>query len=119
VSLVQAVTDRLAIDEERAIKGLGTLFLAIRMAVDMRTFTQIASAFPDSSQWMLEAPFQGGGTGEMLAMATPGAVRRILLIAGFNDDQTRGLCEMVGSAIKESVTLDAYKAMTDNLPLFD
>jgi len=119
VSLVQTVTDRLAIDEEQTINGLGALFLAIRMAVDMRTFTQIASAFPDSSQWMLEAPFQTGGTGEMLAMATPGAVRRILLIAGFNDDQVRTLYDTVGSAIKESVTPEAYKAMTDNLPLFD
>jgi len=119
VNLVQATTDRLEIDEEHAIKGLGALFLAIRMAVDMKTFTQIASAFPDSSQWMLEAPFQGGGTGEMLAMATPRAVQRILLIAGFDDAQVGGLCELVGSAIKESVSPDTYKTMTDNLPLFD
>jgi hypothetical protein len=113
------VTERLAIDDEHAVKGLGAMFLAIRMAVDMKTFTQIASAFPDSSQWMLEAPFQGGGTGEMLAMATPRAVRRILLIAGFDDDQVGGLCDLVGSAIKQSVPPEAYKAMTDNLPLFD
>ena len=119
MNLVQAVIDHLDVDEERAIKGLGALFLAIRMAVDMKTFTQIASAFPDSGQWMLEAPFQGGGTGEMLAMATPGAVRRILLIAGFDDNEIHGLCETVGSGIKASVTPDTYRSMVENLPLFD
>ena len=119
MNLVQAVADRVHVDEELAVKGLGALFLAIRMAVDMKTFTEIASAFPDSGQWMLQAPFQGGGTGEMLAMATPGAVRRILCIAGLNDDQIRDLCTTVGSGIQESVTAEAYAAVTENFPLFD
>ncbi len=119
MNLVQAVANSLEVDEELAIKGLGALFLAIRMAVDMKTFTEIASAFPDSAQWMLKAPFQGGGTGEMLAMATPGAVRRILRIAGFSDDQIRDLCATVGSGIRESVTPEAYTAVTENFPLFD
>jgi hypothetical protein len=119
VDLVKAVTDHLGVDEELTTKGLGALFLAIRMAVDMKTFTQIASAFPDSGQWMLEAPFQNGGTGEMLAMATPGAVRRILLIAGFTDDQIRGLYTAVGLAIRESVSPEAFKAVQGNLPIFD
>ena len=119
MNLVQVTTDRLGIDDGQATKGLGALFLAIRMAVDMKTFTSIASAFPESGEWMLEAPFQSGGTGEMLAMATPGAVRRILLIAGFNEDQIKTLYETVGSGIKESVSSDAYQAMKENLPLFD
>lgn len=119
MNLIQAVTGRLGIDDAHAVKGLGALFLAIRMAVDMRTFTEIASAFPDSSQWMLEAPFQGGGTGEMLAMATPGAVRRILAIAGFREDQIGQLCETVGGAIRDSVSPTAYQAVTENLPLFE
>ncbi|MGD8727707.1 MAG: DUF2780 domain-containing protein [Gemmatimonadales bacterium] len=118
MNLLESVMSRLEIDEPQAVRGLGALFLAIRMAVDMRTFTQIASAFPGSSQWMLEAPFQSGGTGEMLTMATPGAVRRILRIAGFTDDQIQALYEVAGSAIETAVPPEAFQAMQDNLPLF-
>ena len=64
MNLVQTAEGRLGIDADRATKGVGTLFVAIRMAVDMKTFSQIASAFPDCGLWMLKAPFENAGTGE-------------------------------------------------------
>jgi hypothetical protein len=119
VDLEQTVADRLSIDAERAIKGLGTLFVAMRMAADMKTFSQIASAFPESGRWMLEAPFESAGTGEMLALATPGAVRRMLAIAGFEKAQIPELCKIVGSAVRAAVPPATYQAVVGNLPLFE
>ncbi len=118
MDLVQLVSERLQVDREKSIKGLGVLFLAIRMAVDMKTFTKIASVFPASGQWMLETPFEDGGTGEMLAMATPGAVRRMLAIAGYTEAQTAELCETAGGALQDAVSPDIYGTVVDNLPIF-
>ncbi|MDH3457192.1 MAG: hypothetical protein OER90_10160 [Gemmatimonadota bacterium] len=119
MDLVQSVSERLQVDREKSIKGLGVLFLAIRMAVDMKTFTTIASVFPESGQWMLETPFEDGGTGEMLAMATPGAVRRMLAIAGYSPEHTSELCEIVGGALQSVVSPDTYHTVAENLPLFE
>jgi hypothetical protein len=119
MDLVQAVTKDLQIDEQQAVKGLGVMFLSIRMAVDMKTFTRIASVFPESGQWMLETPFEDGGTGEMLAMATPGAVRRMLAIAGYTKEQTGELCEIVGGALHNAVSEDIYRTVAENLPIFE
>jgi hypothetical protein len=119
MDLVQSVSERLQVDREKSVKGLGVLFLAIRMAVDMRTFSKIASVFPDAGQWMLETPFEDGGTGEMLAMATPGAVRRMLAIAGLPRERVGDLYDLVGSALQEAVELDVYQTVAENLPIFD
>ena len=119
MNLVQTAEGRLGIDADRATKGVGTLFVAIRMAVDMKTFSQIASAFPDCGLWMLKAPFENAGTGEMLAMATPGAVRRMLAIAGFERSQIPELCTIVGSAVRAAVPPATYQSVVENLPLFE
>ncbi len=119
MDLVLVVTQRLTVDEAQARRGLGTLFVAIRMAVDMRTFTTIAAAFPDVGEWMVEAPFQGDGTGEMLVMATPGAVRRTLAVADYDDDRATELCRIVGDAINTHVSPKALATLNAKLPLFD
>ncbi len=118
MNLIETVMEQFSCDEEQAARGLGSLFLAIRMAVDMRTFSEIATAFPESGAWMLKAPFQGGGTGEMLAMATPGAVRRIVTIAGFEKARVDELCAVVGTALKDTISPNAYTMLSDNLSLF-
>jgi hypothetical protein len=117
VDLVQAVTTRSGVSEKQARQGLGTLFIALRMAADMRSFAQIASAFPDSSDWMLMAPFQSGGTGEMLALATPAAVRRLLAVAGFSEEQGQVLCTTVGEALSEAAPA-VFAVVSRKLPLF-
>ncbi len=118
MDLVRDVTTRLSVDEDLAVRGLGALFIALRMTADPGTFTGIASAFPDCGRWMQRAPFQNGGTGEMLALATPGAVRRILLIAGFLDDQIPTLGGIVGQAVRPAIAEDAFEKITASLPLF-
>ncbi len=118
MNLVHELTERLSIDEAQARKGLGTLFVAIRMAVDMRTFTTIATAFPDVGEWMVEAPFQGDGTGEMLVMATPAAVKRTLAAAEYDGDRATELCRIVGDAIKTEVSPKALATLNAKLPLF-
>jgi hypothetical protein len=117
VDLVQDVVKRLGVDEDKAKKGLGTVFIALRMASDMRTFTQISSAFPDSGEWMMMAPFQDGATGEMLAMATPAAVRRLLAIAGYDKETGQQLSAIVGEALKATVP-DAFEVAAAKLPIF-
>lgn len=117
MDLVQTVMTRSGVAEEQARQGLGTIFIALRMAADMVTFTKIASAFPDSSEWMLVAPFQSGGTGEMLALATPAAVRRLLAIAGFDESQGKTLCATVAEAL-EAAAPEAFAVVRTKLPLF-
>jgi len=118
VDLIGEVTERLSVDEAQARRGLGTLFVAIRMALDMRTFTTIATAFPDVGEWMVDAPFQGDGTGEMLVMATPSAVRRTLAVAEFDDGRATELCQIVGDAIKTQVSPTVLTTLNAKLPLF-
>lgn len=117
MDLVQDVVTRMGVDEDKAKKGLGTVFIALRMAGDMRTFTQISSAFPASGEWMMMAPFQDGATGEMLAMATPAAVRRLLAIAGYDVDSGKQLVGIVGEALRATVP-SAFEATAAKLPIF-
>ncbi len=117
MDLVQTVVTRAGVAEETARQGLGTLFIAIRMAVDMRTFTQVSTAFPGVGEWMLVAPFQDGGTGEMLATATPGAVKRLLAYAGYDDASSAALCGVVADALKERAP-DTFETVAAKLPVF-
>jgi hypothetical protein len=117
VDLVQRVASDLNVDNDRAIHGLGVVFLAVRMASDAKTFGDIAAAFPDVGAWMQKAPLSARWTGEMLAMATPRALKRILLNAGFKEEQVDALCAGVGSAIREEAGAEAYELVAKKLPL--
>ena len=117
MDLVQTVVTQVGVTEEKARQGLGTLFIAIRMAVDMRTFTLISTEFRGVGKWMLVAPFQDGGTGEMLAAATPGAVKRLLAYAGYDDASSAKLRAVVADALKERVP-DSFETVAAKLPVF-
>lgn len=117
MNLVDEVTTRLNIDETKAVRGLGGLFIAVRMTVDAKTFSLVAGAFPDVGIWMQQAPFQHGGTGEMLAMATPGAVVRVMGFAGFDETQVHAVGGLVGAAIKDVIPAPAYADLVETLPM--
>ncbi len=117
MDLVQRVASDLGVDDGRAVDGLGVVFMAVRMASDAKTFGDIAGAFPDVGTWMQQAPLSARWTGEMLAMATPRALRRILLNAGFTEEQVGKLCAAVGNAIRDEAGTEAYELVAEKLPL--
>lgn len=119
MSLLDDVQQQLEVDEVKAVRGLGALFIAIRMAVDAKTFSLVAAAFPNAGEWMQEAPLQGGRTGEMLAMATPGAVIRILGFAGYPKDQVPAIGALVGGAVKDIMPPAAYRELVATLPMLE
>lgn len=117
MDLVSTVTTELGVTEERAVQGIGALFVAIRMTTDARSFTRITDAFPDAGTWMQRASFKHGHTGEMLAMVTPGAVRRVLSTAGYGEDQIPQLGAIVGDAVAAHLDDEVLRHLTDTLPL--
>jgi hypothetical protein len=116
VDLVQRITTDVGVEQGLAVEGLGTLFMAIRMGTDAKTFAGVLEAYPDLGQWMQRAPLSARWTGEMLAMATPQAVRRILMNAGYRDEQVTLLCAILGSSLKEHVDTKTYDLITEKLP---
>jgi hypothetical protein len=119
VDLVREVSTKLGVDDERATRGLGALFVAIRMAVDAKTFSEVAQALPEAADLMQHAPFEGTRTGEMLALATPPAVRRLLQTAGFKPEQVPELCRIVGKVVRDAVDADVWAAIERRLPMFN
>jgi len=117
VDLVQIVVSETGLSEERAKDGLGAVFMAIRMAVDAKSFGEVATAFPDVGSWMQKAPLSARWTGEMLAMATPRALRRIMLNAGFKEKQVDSLWTAVGRGLRESVGVEPHKKIVEKLPV--
>ncbi len=117
MDLVQSVVSETGLSEERAQDGLGAVFMAIRMAVDAKTFGEVATAFPDLGAWMQQAPLSARWTGEMLTMATPRALRRILLNAGFKEEQVGGLWTVVGRSLREAVGVEPHQKIMEKLPV--
>jgi hypothetical protein len=117
VDLVQIVVSETGLSEDRAEDGLGAVFMAIRMAVDAKTFGEVATAFPDVGTWMQKAPLSARWTGEMLAMATPRALRRIMLNAGFKEEHVDGLWGAVGRGLRESIGAEPHKKIVEKLPV--
>jgi uncharacterized protein (DUF2267 family) len=116
VDLVQRVADEVGVDDGKAADGLGAVFLAIRMALDAKTFGTVAEAFPDMGEWMQGAPLSAQWTGEVLAIAKPKALRRILLNAGFTDEQVEKLLSVVGSALREAAGPEIHDKILETLP---
>jgi uncharacterized protein (DUF2267 family) len=119
VDLVQRVADEVGVDEGKAADGLGAVFLAIRMALDARSFGMVAEAFPDMGEWMVGAPLGAHWTGEILTIAKPKALkalRRILLHAGFTDPQIEKLLSVVGSALREAMSPEVHDKILESLP---
>lgn len=118
MDLVHDVSTALGVDAERATQGIGAVFVAIRMAVDAKTFSEVAAGLPSAGSLMQHAPFEGGRTGEMLALATPASVQRLLRLAGFTEAQIPKLCALVGAAVKGAVSADVWKTIAKRLPVF-
>ena len=118
MDLVHDVSTALGVDEERATQGLGALFVAIRMAVDAKTFSEVSTALPEAGPLMQHTPFEGSRTGEMLALATPAAVRRLLRTAGFSEEQVPELCARVGRVVREAVDPAVWNTIEKRLPIF-
>jgi len=117
VDLVQRVADELGIDEGKAADGLGAVFLAIRMALDARTFGVVADAFPDVGEWMVGAPLSAHWTGEILTIANPKALNRILVHAGFTEDQIEQLLGTAGCAVREVLGEEIHEKILETLPI--
>ena len=117
MDLIERVVTELGVSEDRAVQGVGGLFVAIRMAVDAKSFTKLTAAFPDAGRWMQHAPFKSGRTGEMLAIVTPGAVQRTMRIAGFTDEQIPHLGGIVGRAIQDHLDGETYGRLAETLPI--
>jgi hypothetical protein len=116
VDLVKRVADEVGVDEGKAANGLGAVFLAIRMALDAKTFGAVAEAFPDLGEWMVGAPLSAHWTGEILAIAKPRALRRILVNAGFSDEQIEQLLSIAGSAVREAAGPEVHDKILETLP---
>ena len=116
MDLVQRVADEVGVDEGKAADGLGAVFLAIRMALDAKSFGKVAEAFPDMGEWMVSAPLSAHWTGEVLAIARPRALRRILLNAGFTEEQVEKLLAAVGRALREAAGPDVHDKILETLP---
>ena len=117
MNLPREVATRFALEERLASKALGTVFTSVRMAVDTKTFSTVATAFPDVGTWLRDAPASGGRTGEMLALATPATLRRSLATLGLSEQQIDTLGHLVGRALQESLPADVYSQITARLPL--
>ena len=53
----------------------------------------------------------------VLATATPGAVRRLLAYAGYDESRSAELCTVIGEALRER-TPDSFETVAAKLPLF-
>lgn len=115
MDLVQRVADEVGVDEGKAADGLGAAFLAIRMALDAKSFGVVAEAFPDMGEWMVGAPLSAR-TGEILTIAKPKALRRILLRAGFTEEQVDRFLAVVGKALRDAVGPQVHDKILESLP---
>jgi hypothetical protein len=117
VDLPDVVARQLGIDVAQAERGLSAVFLSIRMAVDPATFGQVSEAFPNAETWMRGIELGGTRTGEILALASPEALRRQLHLAGFSDKDMRHLGPIVGHALQAALSPDAFDRVVTNVPL--
>jgi hypothetical protein len=53
----------------------------------------------------------------MLAMATPRALRRIMLNAGFKEEEVDGIWTVVGRGLRETVGVEPHQKIVEKLPV--
>ena len=104
-------------DPAQAERGLGAVFMSIRMAVDPATFARVVGAFPDADTWMRAIELSGGRTGEILALASPHALRRQLKLAGFTEQHIRQLGPTVGAALQAALPPETFDQVATRIPL--
>jgi len=116
VDLAQRVSVECGIDQEQARTGLGTLFTAVRMAINANEHKLLTEAFPDLDGWLEQGMMSGGRTGEMLALIGTEALEKNLRSTGLEDAQIAKLAKIVGGALHQSVPEIGAK-VTSRLPL--
>jgi hypothetical protein len=117
VDLPQIVARELSIDPAQAERGLGAVFMSIRMAAEPATFARITVAFPDADTWMRAIELSSGRTGEILALASPQALRRQLKLAGFSEKHVRQLGPTVGQALQAALPPETFDQVVTRIPL--
>jgi uncharacterized protein (DUF2267 family) len=117
VDLPQVVANELGIDTAHARRGLSAVFMSMRMALDQATFGQVRKAFPGSDAWMREIELEQPRTGEILALASPKALRRQLKLAGFTEKDISRLGPTVGQALQAALSPEAFDHVVARVPL--
>ena len=117
MDLVQQVAAILDGDEEKAKSVLGSLFTSVRMTIDTATFSKVAAAFPMLDDWMRGIPLGQGRTGEILALASPEALKKQLKQQGLSDAQMKQAGAAVGAAIRQAVPRDVTDKIVQRVPL--
>ena len=117
MDLPQAVAQEFSIDPAQAERGLSAVFMSIRLAVDPAIFAQVSAAFPGADAWMRPPELGGGRTGEILALAGPGALRRQLKLAGFTEKDILQLGPMVGKALQAALSPEVFEQVAAHVPL--
>ncbi len=116
MDLAQIVATECDLDQDQAQKGLGTLFTAVRMAINANEHQTLKEAFPQVDEWLSHGMMGGGRTGEMLALIGPEALEKNLRRAGLDDTNIPKFAKIVGRALNESVPEIATK-IASRLPL--
>ena len=116
MDLLQQISSECGVDEEQAGKALGTLFTAVRMAINVNEHAQLKQAFPSIDDWLGQGTVGIGRTGEMLALIGPEALENNLKSTGVADDNIPKVCSLVGQALVQNVPEIASKVAA-RLPL--
>ncbi len=116
MDLTQRVSTECAIDHERALRGLGTLFTAVRMAINANEHKALKQAFPQVDEWLGHGMMGRGRTGEMLALVGPEALEKNLRRAGFDESNIPKIGKIVGQALNDAVP-DIGAKVASRLPL--
>ena len=117
MDLPDTVARELGIDPAQAERGLSAVFMSIRLAVDPTSYARVSAAFPGADAWMRPPGLGGGRTGEMLALAGPGALRRQLKLAGFTEQDIVRLGPTVGKALQAALSPDVFDQVVARIPL--
>jgi hypothetical protein len=116
MDLVQQVAANLEVDESQAEKGIGTILMSLRIALDKETFERVKDSLPNSESLMGRALMSGGRTGELAAMAGPGALVRGLTAAGFPKDDIPRLGRLVLEYLRPVIGAENIDKFLDSAP---
>lgn len=116
MDLASRLEQEVGLDRERAAVVLGTVFMALRVAMEPATFAQLGEAFPDLDRWTRVVPLFGR-TGEILALRGPGELERQLRNLGLTGQQCERTGAVIGSALRELLPEDAFRKIESRVPL--
>lgn len=104
MSLLARVTSDLGCDEEQALRGLGPLFMLLKLAIPTEIHAQILEAVPEATSWAhLAARGDAGRTGEVLTLLTPDTIQDRIVRTGFSQEAAIALGQSVGDYLRCNV----------------